>query len=111
MPLLIIPYQDFFNFEGSAQYQQAISTLSQKISLIEQTLAKNGITVETAETAVMQMLDDVFAGEITDDESYQDPDFISMIDGVFEGNDTDMPDNLTPDDTELFAEFDSILNS
>ena len=116
MPLTIIPFAGYGG-SGSGAFSQELnalssqlSALSQRISLIEEALQKNGIGIDTDDDPVEEMLDDVFAGNLSDDDNPQDPEYTDLLDDVFSGNDLDYPDNISDDDAELFGDFDDIFN-
>ncbi len=116
MPLMIIPIAGYGGGGSGASSQELstllakLSQLSQRIALIEEALQKNGISIDTVDNSVEEMLDDVFTGDISDEDNPQDPEYIELLDDVFSGNDTSDPDNITDDDAELFGDFDDIFN-
>lgn len=116
MPLMIIPFAGYGGGGSGASSQELstlsakLSALSQRITLIEEALQKNDIDVDTAENSVLQMFDDVFSGDLSDEDNPQDPEYIDLLDDVFAGDDLDDPDNISDGDAELFGDFDDIFN-
>lgn len=116
MPLMIIPIAGYGNGGSGVSSQELnalssqLSALSQRITLIEEALQEKGIDIDPAENAIEEMLDNVFAGDLSDDDNPQDPEYIELLDDVFFGKDTSDPDGITDDDAELFGDFDDIFN-
>ena len=117
MPVIILPTAAYFGggYEVSNQQLNALSEtlnlLSKRISAIEDALEANGISPENEETSVLNMLDDIFAGDLADDDdNTQEPEYIELLDNVFSGKDSDYPQYISGDDAELFGDFDYIFN-
>ena len=96
MALLIFPYSSLFGVSSAV-----VDALAERISTIEAILAEQGLLVNEQDEPVLQMLDDIFSGDFTDDEPLLDTDFSTMLDDVFAGTDSDVPDD---------PEFDAFLN-
>lgn len=98
MPLIIFPYLTLFGGGGSA----AVDALASRISAIEEILTEQGLLVNEQDRQALQLLDEIFEEEFVDEEPLQDPEFTSMLDDVFAGTDSDVPDD---------PEFDAFLDS
>ena len=99
MALLIFPYSSLFGGGGSSI---VVETLASRISAIEEILTEQGLLVNEQDRQALQLLDEIFEGEFVDEEPLQDPEFTSMLDDVFAGTDSDVPDD---------PEFDAFLDS
>ena len=109
MPVILFPYQQFFNSSGGYQqktdFSNQLDNLSERISAIEQALINYGIPFDEFQ----EMINNVFNGSDADPivpQNQNDIKVFNMLDDVFSGN-----DNEIDSEDEFNQELDKIFNS